>query len=266
LKIDEQTCRLLYNLHHIISDGWSVSLVKKDFLHFYQSYVDGSPSRLNPLTLRYKDFACWHNHQISDRERRQQSHLFWRQKVEPGIPVLTLPLDSPRTREERKGAGYQCILGKDVTQELNEAAVEFNTTLFVVMFSIYIVFLHRFSNQQDISCSIIHAGREHETLRHIVGFFVHSLLFTLRMDPGEPFRQLVQRVNREVFEIFFHQSYPLELVFKELNIKYPQVPVSFNMLNLRDTMKMDEPGSYPLGHVASVQDVKFDLEPYVAEY
>ncbi|MCP5047555.1 MAG: hypothetical protein GY940_10310, partial [bacterium] len=218
LKINEQTYHLVYNIHHIISDGWSMVLIKNEFTLLYQRYDTGNPQEPAPLTLRYRDFTCWHNDQIADRERRQSTHLFRREKVEQGIAALTLPLDYTRTGNERKGAGYQCFLDNHLVKDLKKVAMDVNTTLFVVMFSIYILFLYRFSNQEDISCSIINAGREHEFLHHIIGFFVNSVLFSIGVDYDEPFQNLLLRINTEVLEIFRHQSYPLELVFEELNL------------------------------------------------
>jgi len=68
-----------------------------------------------------------------------------------------------------------------------------------------------------------------------------------------------------VIETFQHQGYPLELVCRDMKLKYPDIQVSFNMLNIVDTERRPR---YSLGfhHVEKVQDVKFDIEPYVSEY
>ena len=136
----------------------------------------------------------------------------------------------------------------------------------MVMFSVYILFLTRFTGQQDIACSFISAGREHAALHNIIGFFVNSVIFKTRVDEQESFEAFLQRMNKDILEIFAYQNYPLELVFEELQMKYPDIPVSFNMVNLQDApVTREQPPQQP-AHVEKSQDVKFDLEPYIKEY
>ena len=132
------------------------------------------------------------------------------------------------------------------------------------MFSLYLMLLSRLSNQKEVICSIIAAGRDQVSLQHMVGFFVNSILFKTHVDDEENFIDFLQRVNTEVMETFQHQGYPLELLFKELKMKHPDVPVSFNMLNIQDTTSHLE---IPLQqHMENIQDVKFDIEVYISEY
>ncbi|MCP5046542.1 MAG: hypothetical protein GY940_05170, partial [bacterium] len=252
--------------HHIISDGWSMVLINNEFMQLYQGFVAGDSSEPEGLTIRYRDFTVWHNREIGDVDRRRQAHLFWKEKVEKGIVPLTLPMDYSRTGNEPKGGWYRSFLEEELLEDLKKVAMEANTTLFTVMFSIYILFLHRFTNREDISCSIINAGRDHEFLHNIIGYFVNSVLFTIRVDYDEPFLNLLQRVNTGVLEIFRHQSYPLELVFEELNVKYPDLPVSFNMFNISEPVEMKNPGDDSTAKLPFEPDIKFDLEPYVTEY
>ncbi|MCP4158408.1 MAG: non-ribosomal peptide synthetase, partial [bacterium] len=38
LKTEEETYRLIFNMHHIISDGWSLELLKQEFMQVYDAY------------------------------------------------------------------------------------------------------------------------------------------------------------------------------------------------------------------------------------
>ena len=99
-----------------------------------------------------------------------------------------------------------------------------------------------------------------------MGFFVNSIFFSINVDYQEPFIDFIRRVNTAAAEVLQHQGYPLELVCKELKIKYPDVPASFNMLNIRDESVDLSIESIETGHTRNMQDVKFDLEVYVNEF
>lgn len=268
LKIDHSQYEFIFNLHHIITDGWSMEILTKDISCLYREYMR-KPSidiELEPLPLQYKDFAAWHNKQLTDPIVREQSHQFWKAKLKQGIDTIKLPEIFGSHRENRKGAAYRCVLDKDIKEKLMQLAQDSKGTLFTVLFSIYLILLSRLSDQTRVTSSIISAGRKHFSLHHIVGFFINSILFNTRVDHSETFEDFLRRINREVQETFQHETYPLELVFKDLKMKYPEIPVSFNMLNIGAAIAEGELKSLTPDHQEETNDVKFDLEPYVEEY
>ncbi|MCK4761144.1 MAG: hypothetical protein KAW12_03025, partial [Candidatus Aminicenantes bacterium] len=196
----------------------------------------------------------------------REAHLFWQEKLAGGVPVLQLPADRPQGREDNSGAVYRCWIGSDITALLKKIAETHNTTLFAVMFSLYLLFLYRVSGQQDVSCSIISAGRDHPSLHGIIGFFVNSLIFKTRVKKQHSFVDFLGFVNRDVIETLRHQTYPLEPVCEELGIRYPDIPASINMINLGDTALSGQLESFAPYHIEQAQDVKFEIEAYITEY
>jgi amino acid adenylation domain-containing protein/FkbM family methyltransferase len=267
VKLEPGYYLFMFNMHHIISDGWSSEILKKEFMRLYEGYRTGKEIELVPLTLQYKDFALWHNRMMAGPEGKE-SHKFWEEKLADSVPILRLPADREIPGEDNAGVGYQCIIGKDTKDRLKKLAETHHTSLFNVILSIYILFLSGICDQQDISCSIIAAGREHPSLDHIMGFFVNSIIFKIRIDEGQPFKEFLKHVKRDFKAVFQHQSYPLEQVFKDLKKKYPEIPAAINMF-----MPMEEDLAIPpelyeaeSAQLAAHHDVKFDLEAYITEY
>jgi hypothetical protein len=257
---------LMYNMHHIISDGWSLEVFKKEFFYFYKQYRGGSAVDTELLPLQYKDFALWYKHRVESGGQNHPSHRSWREKLEKGVPVLQLPRNTSGNKADVKGAEYRYLVDQDVKEKLKKLAAIHNTTLFMVMFVLYILVLRRYSNQQEIVTSIISAGRNHGALSDMIGFFVNSLLFTTHVEDDEPFEDFLQRVHTDVLECFKHQDYPLDLVVREMNIRYPEIPVSFNMINLQEGAAEEEINVFKPFHIPNAHDVKFDIEPYIMEY
>ncbi|MCX6583774.1 MAG: amino acid adenylation domain-containing protein, partial [Candidatus Aminicenantes bacterium] len=266
LKLDQQVYEFMFNLHHIITDGWSMEIIKRDFTLLYEGARTGNKVGLESIPIRYTDFVEWYNDRLQDPLHKAVSHSFWKTKLENGIPGFTLPVDFAGGRESREGAGYRCFIEKDITGGIKRLAEHHNTTLFTVMFSVYILLLSRLSGEQDVACSIIGAGREHASLHPIVGFFVNSIIYSARVDLKTPFANLLEGVKADTLELFQHQDYPLELVFEELRMKYPEISVTFNMLNLQESLSAHELETIENGHVKNPVEVKFDLEPYISEY
>jgi amino acid adenylation domain-containing protein len=266
LKLDQQAVELMFNIHHIITDGWSMEIIKRDFTLLYEGSRTGKTVELESLPFQYKDFAAWYNDWLQHPLNPAGSHSYWKTKLEKGLPGFTLPGDFTGWQESREGAGYRCIIEKNITKRIKRLAEGRGTTLFTVMFSVYLLLLSRLSGQQEVICSIIGAGREHESLHHIVGFFVNSIIYNTQVEFKEPFHGLLERVNREVLVLFQHQNYPPELVFEELGMRYPGIPVTFNMLTIQESAAAYELDSLAPSHIENPGQVKFDLEPYVTEY
>ncbi len=265
VKLEPTYYHLMFNMHHIVSDGWSLEVLKKEFIQLYEESRAGRELRLDPLPVQYKDFAQWHHRQLTGPEGKESSR-YWKEKLAPGIPILQLPGGDPSAdRDDNTGAAYRFMIDEETKERLKKLARDNQTTLFTVLFSAYILLLRQLTGEPDIACSIIAAGREHPSLHRIIGFFTNVVIFNIHTQNNEPFETFLKRVNGGVVETFRHQSYPLEPVFEELGERYPDIPVSFNLLSMGDTAGRElEP--FTPSHPGQVQDVKFDLEPYVTEY
>jgi amino acid adenylation domain-containing protein/non-ribosomal peptide synthase protein (TIGR01720 family) len=258
--------QFMFNVHHIISDGWSMEILKRDFHEIYDAYRKGKEVTLLPLGIQYKDFAAMNNKKLMDPVFKKEAREFWKKKLQNTIPILKFHGSLNKNPGDKKGAGYQCFIDTQLKGKLQKIAKANNTSLFMVMFSVYILFLARFTGEQDIACSFISAGREHVSLHNIIGFFVNSVIFRTRVDDGQSFESFLRRINNDILEIFEYQSYPLELLFEEMQMRYPDIPVSFNMTNIQDATVGRELRSPQPAHAEKAQDVKFDLEPYINEY
>ncbi len=136
----------------------------------------------------------------------------------------------------------------------------------MVMFSGFNVLLSYLSGQQEIVSGIASAGRDHISLQNIVGYFTNSIIQKTSVDYQEPFREFLYRVDKETQDTFQHQSYPLELVLDDLKMRYPEISVLFNMLNMIENSNLEELDSLDSYHIPKLQDGKFELELYVIEY
>ncbi len=264
VKLEPGVYEFMFNIHHIISDGWSLEILKKEFFQLVENRKIGNPVKLTPLKFQYRDFCLWHRKQLAGSPAAQ----FWKQKLAGGIPRVQLPADFTEGIESLVGAGYRCMIGKELKTRLLKLAETYRTSLFTVMFSLYIILLSRISGQKDIGCSVIAAGREHLSLQDIVGLFVNSILFKTHVDENELFDTFIQRIRDDLMEIFQYQAYPMEPVFEELQMRYPDIPISFNMLNMQDTTRAQQLDmeAFELYQVDGVRDIKFDLEPYLSEF
>ncbi|UCH94456.1 MAG: hypothetical protein JSV88_29880, partial [Candidatus Aminicenantes bacterium] len=269
VKMNQQQYIFAYNLHHIVTDGWSMGILERDFHRIYQAYRKGieSPIHEKPGKITYKDFAYWHNRQMEHAANKEISREFWIRFLKEELPVLHLPQDFNQEGKEKAGARSRFVIPRDIKDALNHLSKKHNITLFTLMYSVYTIFLSLVSGQKIVVTAILNAGRDHPSCQDIVGFFINTILFKTGINQEDVFIHFAVRVQESVLEFFKHQGYPLELVLDEVGVKYPQVTTSFNMLNIHNTETIPLENRESL-HQPNYEmlNVKFDIEPFVTEY
>jgi len=266
VKMAEEKFYLVFNMHHIITDGFSQEILKDEFMYLYEKYRKGEPAELAPLAFQYKDFAAWQDKQLQNPRVKEQSHRFWKKVLEKHLPPVALPVDSHLDSDSRAGAAYQCVIPGEIKDRLNQLAQSKNTSLFIVMLALFNVFLSRVSGQEEIRLGLPVSGRDHISLQNIVGFFVNTVILDTEVNNDINFIQFLEKVHGSVLEVLQHQAYPLEVVLDDLNMKFPGVNVFFNMLNLDPGTLEKELDSMESYHTEEVIDVKFDFMVYISEY
>jgi len=257
---------LLFTMHHIISDGWSLEVLEREFLLLYQSLKSSNQNKLQPLPLRYRDYAVWHNRLLADEKAVEAAAAFWKSQLSGEIGPVQLPYDYPKTSSiEGKSAGYRLVVPGEITMQLRTIARQGKASLFMVLLTAFNLLLSEISGQEDILLGTPAAARQHEGLKNVIGLFVNTLALRNQIHRDGSFKGLLEQVRQNMMQALEYQGFPLELICEELKIKYPDISTFFNMSTFGDVEKqqLTDGGAY---HIEDVQDAKFDMVLYLTEY
>ncbi len=211
-ELGENRYLLGFVMHHIISDGWSVEVLIKEVLHYYNSK---GQTPLPALSLQYKDYAAWQQSRLASTEMAA-SKAYWLEQFSGSLPVLELPTDGIRP-------AVKTYKGDFVTIEVPSAAFKSlllaqDATLFMGLLSLVNILLHRYSGQEDIIIGSPVAGREHADLADQLGFYVNTLALRTQFDGGHSFLQLLAQVKTVSMGAFEHQAYPFDELIDALDL------------------------------------------------
>uniref|UniRef100_UPI002ABD93A9 non-ribosomal peptide synthetase n=1 Tax=Paraburkholderia sp. J12 TaxID=2805432 RepID=UPI002ABD93A9 len=135
LRADEHV--LVVSMHHIVSDGWSVDVLLREFVAGYRARVTGEAPDLPPLPLQYADYAVWQRRWLEAGERERQL-AYWRETLGEEQPVLVLPADHPRQAVANyHAAAWELDLPAKLGEAVHRTARAHGTTPFVVLLSAY---------------------------------------------------------------------------------------------------------------------------------
>ncbi|HEU4594574.1 MAG TPA: amino acid adenylation domain-containing protein, partial [Pyrinomonadaceae bacterium] len=237
LRLEPQRHWLLFNMHHIITDGWSMDLLIRELAASYSDYRRGQEPSAEPLRIQYADFAAWQRRCIRGAELDEQLD-YWRAQLADAPPRLELPTDFPRPLMlEHRGGEVPLVLDAKLTERLRSLAKTADSTLFMALLAAYNILLNRYSGQKDISVGTPVANRSHVELERVVGLFLNTLVLRTRMPRAATFNGLLAGIRRTTLAAYAHQDLPFEYLVEQLQ---PQRSLSHNplfqvMLNLVNT-------------------------------
>src|SRR5262245_58208659 len=209
---------LLSNMHHIISDGWSIAVLEREFVTLYQSFRKAQSVSLPPLRIQYRDFACWQN-RLLESPAVASHRDYWLEKLSGQIPALNLPTDFPRPAVKTfNGKTFSFALTAAQSTALLAFSRRKNVTLFMTLAALLKVLLHRYSDQQDIIIGCPVAGRDHADLKDQLRFYVNTLPVLSQVLPHLSFDAFLDQVRKTCTEAYQHQAYPFDRLVHELNL------------------------------------------------
>ncbi|WP_434284402.1 amino acid adenylation domain-containing protein, partial [Clostridium botulinum] len=221
---------LLMDMHHIISDGLSMSILINDFTEVYGGKT------LEPLKLQYKDFAVWQNNFLKSEDMKKQEE-YWINRFSDEIPVLNMPTDYERpAMQSFEGDSVSFELSEDTTLKLRKLTRETGTTMHMVLLSAFNILLSKYSGQEDIVIGTPIAGRPHGDLQNIMGIFVNTLALRNKPEANKKYIDFLKEVKENSLEAYENQSYQLEALVEKLDIRRdtsrnPLFDVMFNMID-----------------------------------
>ncbi|MHC4837645.1 MAG: hybrid non-ribosomal peptide synthetase/type I polyketide synthase [Planctomycetota bacterium] len=267
IRLGEREQELLLTVHHLIADGWSISILFHDLAQLYSRMMQGRNETLEeamPLT----EFKAWEVEQRASVEHAE-TLAFWKGRFATVPEPLELPLDRPRpARRSYAGDRFHVTLEAELGRALQQQASTRKCTLFSLLLAGYLAWLHRLTGRTDLVLGIPSAGQALLGANNLVAHCVHYLPFRLQVDPEESFERLVARVAEEMLTVNEHQDFTFGDLLQELRMprdasRPTLISVDFNVDPALDGMDFH---GLDAGYVSTPRDfARLELQLNVIE-
>lgn len=254
----------VFDQHHMISDGPSISIFIQELLEIYK----GQP--IQPLTIQYKDYSQWQQKCLQDSKLITSKEEYWLNEFAGDLPTLRLPEDYPRTTEYRfKGEHYRTFITPEVFEGLDQLAIQTNSSLFMVILAAYHVMLAKWSNQRDIISGILASDRQHQSVEPLIGMFINTLALRTKPDGSLTFNEFINHVRSKMIGALKHVDYPFDRLVEQLDIHYdPTRNPLINTMMVMHNYEIFPSKARALGYETAFYDSnysKFDLTLTITE-
>ncbi len=243
LRLGSKDHVFLLNMHHIISDGWSMTVFSNELTKLYAAFSMGRPSPLPELPIQYADFALWQRGWLAGEVLKGQL-AYWERQL-AAFPALRLPTDRPRSGAPTfEGAFEWMTIPREAMDALKALGEREGTTRFMTLLAAFKVLLLRYCGQEDIVVGAPIANRNRAEIEPLIGFFVNMLVMRTDLSGNPTFREALRRIKEVALGAYAHQDLPFEKLVEELQperdlAKNPLFQVSFQWLQTPEPVRGD---------------------------
>ncbi|HEU4453278.1 MAG TPA: amino acid adenylation domain-containing protein [Longimicrobium sp.] len=214
-RVSDADYALLVNVHHIVTDGWSMPIIFREMEELYEAYARGEPSPLPELPVQYADYSAWQREFLTGETLRKQVD-YWRRHME-GAPTLEIPTDRPRLPVlSHRGGIHRFMWPAALTERIRATGKELGASLNMVVMAAFNVLLQKYGGQDDIVVGTLLGNRNRAETEPLVGFFVNSAPIRLRLGGDPVFRDVVRQARTAILDADANQDLPFDRMVDEL--------------------------------------------------
>ncbi|MEF2074233.1 condensation domain-containing protein [Consotaella aegiceratis] len=207
---------LLVNMHHIVSDGWSLGLMVGELIRTYDRRLQSDPAMPVPA-WRYVDFVDWERRRLTDAVVETEL-AFWRNYLK-GAPAIS-PLVERAGTTGAVGTILSDVFRFKLEPELSAgvlaAADRYHMTPFMFLLSGFSLLIARRTGAQDIVVGTTLANRYLHEFEGIIGPFVNNVAIRNKLDLAGTIASTMDKVKASVLEAFAHGLLPFHRVVRDM--------------------------------------------------
>ncbi|PUA38789.1 non-ribosomal peptide synthetase, partial [Paenibacillus elgii] len=254
---------LMFDMHHIVSDGISMDVLVEEFARLYGG------EELPALRIQYKDYAVWQQSE-AQKEQLKRQEAYWLEVFRGELPVLEMPTDYARPAvQSYAGNALRFELDAQKREGLQRIASENGATLYMVLLAAYTILLQKYTGQEDVVIGTPIAGRTHGDLQPLIGMFVNTLAIRNYPVADKTFLSYLDEVKETTLGAFERQDYPFEELVDKLKLArdLSRNPLFDTMFTLQNTENKEFhlPGLQLTPYPVEEHTAKFDLSLDIME-
>lgn len=229
--LSAQNSTLLLTMHHLISDGWSINIFRKELDVLYGAHCGGEEPRLTPLAIQYSDYAYWLRQWHDTPECARQSQ-YWIEKLASFPSATHFPTDKEMISSENHWTKYKDLfISRQELDELSRYCTRSGTTLYVLLMAVFHLALYRYSGVNKLIVSSPVAGRNRAELETSIGLYVNMVNILSDVSEDITLGDFIVQMKHTIYEALAHSSVQMTALFANPDFRMPAFPaLVFNFI------------------------------------
>jgi amino acid adenylation domain-containing protein/thioester reductase-like protein len=208
IQLTENTYQFVWNNHHLITDGWSTSLLLQEVFKLYNAFCQGEELRLES-PRPYRDYIKWLHQQDL-----QKAETFWRQTLSGFSAPTNLPIDkiiSSNHRQIKNHATQEIKLSASQTAAMRSLVRQHQLTLNSLIQGTWAWLLSYYSGETDVVFGVIVSGRPVtlDGAESMLGLFINTLPLRINVSSETFVLPFLKQIQAKQAELSQYEYSPL---------------------------------------------------------
>ena len=219
VQLSELEHYFIFSIHHILIDGWSMGVFRREFSSIYRAHSKGEVAELPDLPIQYSDYS---QRKLEDRgsAAAQESLNYWVEHLSGAPDMADIKTDRPRPAiQSFRGGVFRFTIDQEIEQAVKRLSRQYRGSVFITLTMALNILLKKYSGQDDIVIGAVSANRVLSDYDNLIGFFATTLAIRTDLSGTPTVKELFSRIRTVVFEAQAHQNVAFEQVVAALPIR-----------------------------------------------
>ncbi len=217
-SLEDNDYLLCLNWHHIISDGWSLGVLMREFVALYEAGSSNACREDYSSKIDYVDFCAWQSKRARAGVLRYDKQVkYWHDKLAGVSPEQGIPIDYARpSKQSYRGCSENFFIENILVHKIDTLAKSHKTSMYSVLLAAFKVLLSRYSGKEDVVVGSVAANRENSDLLGVIGLFANTISLRTKAPGDMAFTDFLQSVNKTFLEAIDNPDIPFDVVVEEV--------------------------------------------------
>ncbi|WP_283657872.1 non-ribosomal peptide synthetase [Paenibacillus sp. RC343] len=220
-RTGDSSYRFVWSFHHMVMDGWCLSLVTDEVFGAYFALLKHKQPELAPVKP-YSEYIEW-----LERQDTQEATRYWSDYLAGFEQQTLLPGEHAQVSlmarvEDKEGSGtasnsgyvsekLSFVLGKERSAALNRIAKQQQVTINTLLQSVWGVILQKYNNNQDVVFGSVVSGRPADIpgVEDMIGLFINTIPVRISSEQNAMFAEILQRTQEQALASSAYDTFPL---------------------------------------------------------
>lgn len=257
LDLGDHMYEFIWSHHHILMDGWCMSILINEFLSIYASLVRGIKPRLNKV-YPYSDYIKWLN-----KLEPEESLAYWKNYLAGNDGLSTLPKLKVADNEGYLAGEIVETIDDSLRKAVKELCGKLGVTENTFLQTAWGILLAEYNNTNDVVFGAVVSGRppEVEGIEEMIGFFINTVPVRIQLEEKESIAELLKKIQASSIEGTAHHYAQLADIQSNGSVLFDHIVV-FENYPVQQLIEQSIVGTEHTGGLSLVSSAIFEQTNY----
>ena len=225
-KFPDNTGGFMFNVHHIIADGWTLGLLCRKVMIAYSKLMGEDVEDISSSYIDYLNSE----QEYKKSAKYENDKNYWLSNFEIIPESVTIPGSLSSNEISCKANRKEFILSKSLVSSIQDFCAQNKISIFNFFTAILSIYMYKVNNINDFVIGTPILNRTNFKEKNTTGMFVNVAPLKIHVDNKNNFAEFTESIAHTSKEMLRHQKYSYTNILEDLRKKDSSIPGLYNII------------------------------------